>query len=187
MHDTVSVRRRFRIVRDHQDGLPEAAHSDRAESSARLREFWLIQIPGGLVRQQNRRVVARARARSPRAAARRPKARWVCDPAGSRCPASPGYAANSRRIAAPLFPPEIARQVDIVPRRQVRQQIEFLEDEADVFGRSFVRPASPSVAKSFAIHLARCPLSAGSGPRRCGTASTCRIRKAPRSRGTLRA
>ena len=92
-----------------------------------------VEVAGGLVGEQDRRAASPARGRWPRAGAGRPRARSACGSCAS--PRSTISRARLRAAArrSSLGTPGVdERQLDVVERGRPRQQVEGLEDEADL-------------------------------------------------------
>ena len=123
----IAVVRGFRIVRDHQDGLPQPPVQVAQNLQHGLR-ILRVEIPGGLVGQQNRRVIHnRPRNRHALLLAAGERIRFVIQPLPDPQQAQHflefGFRLRGRA-------PDVARHRDVVARRQVGQQVEFLEHES---------------------------------------------------------
>ena len=72
---------------------------------------------------------------------------------------------------------DVSRDLDVRPRAESRQEIEFLEDESDF---AFAQARALSIGKCREINAVdrrRCPSRRGSDRRACRRASTCRFPK----------
>ena len=90
-----------------------------------------VEIAGRLVGKHEARIGGRARARSRRAAVRRPKARAACSHARSPRPTATSIAVDPCAAAACRSTPvSESGKRDVLRDRQIRQNVERLEDEA---------------------------------------------------------
>ena len=165
------------VVRHDHDGVAvgvrpsEAARGSRRPSGYRGCRSARRRAPGS--------GGSRARARSRRAGARRPRAsvgRW------RRAMAEADALERRERALAPLARETLAvaeRQLDVLDRREPRQQVEALEHEADLSPRSFASPSlSISLDAAAGQPVAR-RQSGARGSRGSPSASSCPSPRAP--------
>ena len=137
------------------------------------------RLPGRLVGEQHLAAPSRAPGRSRRAAADRPRAR----PAGGspRSP-SPTRLERRRRPRRPLGARDAERRergLDVLLRGERRDQVEALEDEADLLRPDAGELRVAQLRESSVAEHDRARRSAGRARRASAAASTCRRRSGP--------
>ena len=183
-HDAVGDRRRRGVVGDHHRRLAVVVHR-AAEQLEHLGAGAGVEVAGGLVGEHHGRAATASRGRWPRAAAGRPRARRA---GGARRSPSPTEAITSSSHApVDAAAGDARRQGDVLLGGEGRQQVEELEDEADVAAaelgegvvahRRDLRVADPDVARRWA----------GRGRPGCASGWTCRSPRGPSRRRARRA
>ena len=156
-------------MRDQHDG--QAFRMQLAQQRHDFRAALGIEISGRFIGQDDGRAGARARARWPRAAAARRKARWACGgcaaPRPTRSSRSVGLAEG--RVALGVD----KRQLDVVERGHALEQMELLEDEADGFRAELAKFRRRATAPCRGPRCEACRCRAGRAGRSCGAASIC--------------
>ena len=135
MNDAVRIFRGLRVVGDHQDGLAEAAIqiAQKCQDRKRVRR---IEVARGFIGEEDSRPCGeRSGDGYPLLLAARHFAGFVVQAAGDAKQFEDVF--QFRREGLNRQAGDVKRGSDVVPRAEVRKQIEFLEDEADVFPAQF--------------------------------------------------
>ena len=175
----VGDRRGVRVVRDHHGRLAE-----RVDRVAQQREDLAAGAWSRGCRSARRRTspsgARRARGRRPRAAAGRRRAPTGGARGGRRGRRS--STSSSSHAWSGFDAGELQRQHDVLGRRQHRQQVEELEDEADVVAAQLRQRRVVETADRPRRRRSPHRRSAGRGRPGCASASTCRSPTGPSRR-----